>query len=344
MSDMIYRAEDDDDDQAHIPHATLWDHRLSVRARGLLAMLLCLRPGGGVSMVALAREMRDVGGRAVEGRDALRAARRELEQVGYLVATQDRDNRGQWTTLTRVYRRPRRDAGTTAQASKPQVSPGPENPAPGEPAPGNPAQASKPQVSPGPENPAPGEPAPGNPAVSSSTSTRRDDDEERTRARVQDPLVNGGPVLRALDDALRVAGIEVSWSVSGDDLVTIEDLAATRGVGRLVAAAARQVAAQPAPPNYVTAFVRRWRGLRPVAATGPAHAVATPADRAELAELEARLRDHAARLDVPEGALRRRAREALVANGYAADVTAPAARLDIDRMAVALAESTPGAA
>jgi hypothetical protein len=159
--------------------------------------------------------------------------------------------------------------------------------------------------------------------------------------------VNGGAVLQALDEQMRAAGVEVSWSVSSTELVTIEDLALTRGVERLVAAAVRQAASVPDPPNYVTAFVRRWRGLRPrpspaavVEDGGSARHAEAAARAAELAELEARLREHATRLDIPEAVLRKRAREALVADGYPHDLTQPGlrVRLAVDRMACALAE------
>ncbi len=265
MSDMIYRAEDDEDDQAHIPHTTLWDHRLSVRARGLLAMLLCVRPGAGVSMVTLAREMRAVGGKVAEGRDALRAARRELEQAGYLVSSTDRDDRGQWVTRTRVYRRARNAQPTSI--TKPQVSPGTENPAPGDPAPVNPARDAKPQVSPGTENPAPGDPAPVNPALSSSTSTRREeDDEEDARARANSDPLEGRPALRGLAAALIEEGIRASWPSSPSKLAEIESLMMRHEVDTLVIAAVQQDTNARTTPGrttaeYVSAFLPRWRRL-----------------------------------------------------------------------------------
>ncbi|WP_338704335.1 hypothetical protein V2W30_41185 (plasmid) [Streptomyces sp. Q6] len=63
------------------------DRRLSRRARGLLVELLSHRDGFGISLVMLLR-----GG--PEGKDALSAALRELEQHGYLHRERERDARG----------------------------------------------------------------------------------------------------------------------------------------------------------------------------------------------------------------------------------------------------------
>jgi hypothetical protein len=70
----------------------LQDDRLSFRARGLLAYLLSLPDGWQTDSTKLARVAR-------EGRDAIRAALRELEQCGYLIRTRVTDpTTGTWST------------------------------------------------------------------------------------------------------------------------------------------------------------------------------------------------------------------------------------------------------
>jgi len=309
VSDRIYRAEDDDDDEAHIPHATLWDHRLSVRARGLLAMLLCLRPGMSVSTAELAAEMRAVGGRATEGRDALRAARRELEAAGYLVTTRDRDERGRWVTHTRAYRRPRSSPDTNVQ-----VRPGTENPAPVKP-----SQDAKPQVSPGTGNPAPVRPASADQAVSSSSKNKRRDDED-ARARASTPpadLLTGRPALRGLAAALAEAGIRAGWPTDPARLDEITALVARHDVDDLVAAAVQQDANAAKTPGrttaeYVTAYIRRWRSMTPSPAPWRRPAVsdlAQPPARPSRAEAAvARERSAAARAEAARTIAAARAR------------------------------------
>lgn len=94
---------------AAIPNAALRDPRLSFRARGLLAYLLSLPPGWTTSIDRIAAEAGD----AIEGRDALRTAFRELIQAGYGLRTKHQDERGRWHTRCIVYHESR--ATTPAQ-------------------------------------------------------------------------------------------------------------------------------------------------------------------------------------------------------------------------------------
>lgn len=130
--------------------------RVSIRALGVF-ILLRQRQGVGAAMSsdALAAD-------GVEGRDAIRAAFRELAAAGYLHHVTVTDSAGRRRTVTRLY-----DEPTAAE------SPAPENPAPaGIPAPGKPASGKPGPLKahtnytypPTPSAPAPGSPAPGNPS------------------------------------------------------------------------------------------------------------------------------------------------------------------------------------
>lgn len=86
---------------AQIPNAILRDYRLSWRARGLLAELLSYPADYLISVDDLVKRARRVSG-ATEGRDAMRAAVRELKRVGYIVSTKRQDARGRWVTEVEV--------------------------------------------------------------------------------------------------------------------------------------------------------------------------------------------------------------------------------------------------
>ncbi len=68
---------DFEDHFAKLPNAWMRDGRLSLRARGLLALLMTHRPGWKVSLESLVKEN-------PEGRDAIRTAMNELREAGYL--------------------------------------------------------------------------------------------------------------------------------------------------------------------------------------------------------------------------------------------------------------------
>lgn len=80
---------------------TLRDHRLSFRARGVLAYLLSMPDNWKSSADRIA----NVG---VEGRDAIRSALSELEEWGYLRREKTQCERGRWSTVLHVYDYPRR--------------------------------------------------------------------------------------------------------------------------------------------------------------------------------------------------------------------------------------------
>ena len=73
-----------DQDFTIIRNAWARDGRMSMRARGLLVQLLSHRPGWEVTIESLVRDN-------PEGRDAVRSAIHELEELGYLVREQRRE-------------------------------------------------------------------------------------------------------------------------------------------------------------------------------------------------------------------------------------------------------------
>ena len=86
---------------SQIPNAILRDYRLSWRARGLLAELLSYPADYLISVDELVKRARRVSG-ATEGRDAMRAAVKELKAVGYITSTKRQDAQGRWVTEVEV--------------------------------------------------------------------------------------------------------------------------------------------------------------------------------------------------------------------------------------------------
>jgi len=113
---------------AQIPNAVLRDYRLSWRARGLLAELLSYPPDYLISVDELVKRARQVSG-ATEGREAMRAAVRELKNVGYIVSTKRQDARGRWITEVEVTDDPAYDMPNPPLDGV-AVSPAPDSPTP----------------------------------------------------------------------------------------------------------------------------------------------------------------------------------------------------------------------
>lgn len=107
---------------AQISNSALQDASLSFRARGVLAFLLSLRPGARITV-------EEIAARGSEGRDAIRAALRELERTGspYLIRRRHRDGRGNWVWDQYVYDDPR-DARAVLEALAAEADPSAGNP------------------------------------------------------------------------------------------------------------------------------------------------------------------------------------------------------------------------
>jgi hypothetical protein len=116
-----------------VSNTALTDKRLSLRARGLLVICLSKPDGWDFSCDRLAEECR-------EGRDAVRAAMRELESAEYVLRARKQDGTGHWRTEVLVSELPggwKTDAWksvvgpTSTDIAYAQVTPTTENPAVG---------------------------------------------------------------------------------------------------------------------------------------------------------------------------------------------------------------------
>lgn len=84
-----------------VSNAIVTDSRLTWKARGLLIYLLSKPDNWRTNAEQLAKAGPD-------GRDAVRSALRELEELGYMRRRRSQDARGRWTTSSIVYDSPRR--------------------------------------------------------------------------------------------------------------------------------------------------------------------------------------------------------------------------------------------
>lgn len=114
-----------DDQFTALPNAMLRDERLSYMARGVLAEILS-RPDGWAAnadtLSRLAKQHR--AGMSSEGRRAIRAAFAELEELGYMVRTMTRGERGRFATDLLVYDTPghRSDVPANMRLHRPQAA------------------------------------------------------------------------------------------------------------------------------------------------------------------------------------------------------------------------------
>jgi hypothetical protein len=92
----IIRAPRPEIGYAIIRNETIRDQVLSYRARGLLSYLLSMPDDWVTSTERLQ-------GACTEGRDAIRAAIKELEAAGYMVLEKTQDARGRWSSRWTVY-------------------------------------------------------------------------------------------------------------------------------------------------------------------------------------------------------------------------------------------------
>ena len=96
-----------------VPNGPLRDQSLSLRAKGLFAVMTQLPPTWKFSIAGLVAICK-------EGRDAVRATLRELEAAGLLVRSQEKDGQGQFSAV--VYSIPSRIPGTeNPTAERPQT-------------------------------------------------------------------------------------------------------------------------------------------------------------------------------------------------------------------------------
>ena len=87
-----------------IPNDWMRDDRLSMRARGVLGVLLSHQAGWRVAINDLTTRKAD--GTANEGRDAIITAIRELTALGYLTRERARDAKGRLTASDWVLQEP----------------------------------------------------------------------------------------------------------------------------------------------------------------------------------------------------------------------------------------------
>lgn len=112
----LIRSEHDFDGRfTQVPNDWLRDGRLSLRARGLLALLMSHTVGWSVTVNSLTEQN-------PEGRDSIKAAVSELEQFGYLVRVQNREA-GKFAEATWRTQSPQTEKPSTVKPSteKPQT-------------------------------------------------------------------------------------------------------------------------------------------------------------------------------------------------------------------------------
>jgi hypothetical protein len=110
----IIRAPRPTDSYLILRNSVALDERLSYRARGVLAAVLARPDSWRVDSTQLARQAR-------EGREAIRAALRELEVCGYLRRAKSTDQSGKWSTDQVIYDTPQSTGDGKPGAGFPDV-------------------------------------------------------------------------------------------------------------------------------------------------------------------------------------------------------------------------------
>lgn len=232
----------------NIPRSTARDASLSYRARGVLQRLLSNAEGFSMTAADLAREGR-------EGRDAVRAALRELKSAGYIIQRAKTNAAGQFTgTEAYVYSTPQPKALHRE-----------------------------------PENPLAGNPPAGFPTLKSSKSSNEQERSSSTRApaRVLERSAAAAP-LRGKRHSTRPSGIEC-WEST--DAEAAERIEAEQEPMAIAAAVSALAARDKSPaPGSVLAEIRRQRKERVRAAARAAVGVTTSAE-ADAAAFAATLAD-----------------------------------------------------
>jgi hypothetical protein len=95
----IVRAERPKANFTILQNSVIRDERLSFRARGILAFILSMPDNWSTSSDHLSRV-------SMEGRDAIRAAMKELQHAGYIQRIRQQSIRGHWQTVTIVHDSP----------------------------------------------------------------------------------------------------------------------------------------------------------------------------------------------------------------------------------------------
>ncbi|TCN54871.1 hypothetical protein EV641_104136 [Rhodococcus sp. SMB37] len=204
-----------------ISNAVINDDRLSFRAKGLLIMLLSKPDDWHIRSEWIARHS------PKEGRDAIRAAMRELAEVGYLVVEKFQDERGRWITIQTIYEEPRGETPVPPRPGKPPAGAADI----GKPVPLTSTRKPRTETN--------------NDVVASSTRPGTDDDR----------------VLGSLEAATTAAGLVASFRrIKPAQKCEILALAALHGVDALASAA--KLSHRPANPTmHVHGWLRLWRAL-----------------------------------------------------------------------------------
>lgn len=114
---MIVRSPRPDRHFTILDNSLLRSGLLSLRAKGLLVMLLSYPDNWKTSSENLAKV-------CLEGRDAIRSALRELEEAGYLRRIKRQDDAGRWISENYIFDTPQESPGSSTIPPQPT----PENP------------------------------------------------------------------------------------------------------------------------------------------------------------------------------------------------------------------------